>query len=247
VADRLEAEDLARARWYSFFSRWFLASPDRQAIDLFIPASAGSLHDASAQNASAQDTSPPNPSLHESLPADATNEAAASPWLASAWAAFAAAVAGESLETIRSSYDDTFISVGEAPVSLHASVYLTGFANERPLAEVRQWLAGQGIQSSREGLLTEDHLGLLCEAMAWLIVGRGDREAGAGDAAMAGGESREGAEGEQQYLFQHFIAPVCDEFCQRLSETPGAGIYRELGHLFAAFCAVERQAFEIER
>ena len=196
VADRLEAEDLARARWYSFFSRWFLASPDRQAIDLFIPASAGALQSRKrAKCERARHLAPETrPSLHESLPADATNEAAASPWLASAWAAFASAVAGESLETIRSSYDDTFISVGEAPVSLHASVYLTGFANERPLAEVRQWLARQGIQSSREGLLTEDHLGLLCEAMAWLIVGRGDREAGAGDAAMAGGESREGAE-----------------------------------------------------
>ena len=31
------------------------------------------------------------------------------------------------------------------------------------LAEVRQWLASQGIQSSQAGLLTEDHLGLLCE------------------------------------------------------------------------------------
>ncbi len=236
MAERLEAEDLARARWYSFFSRWFLAPPDRQAIDLFIPASAGAPHQASAQN-----TPPAKSSPQASPPADAANEAAASSWLESAWAAFTSAVSGESLETMRSSYDDTFISVGEAPVSLHASVYLTGFANERPLAEVRQWLARQGIQSSREGLLTEDHLGLLCEAMAWLIIGRGDQEAGAGDAAIEGGED------EQQYLFQHFIAPVCEEFCQRLSETPGAGIYRELGHLFAAFCAVERQAFEIER
>jgi TorA maturation chaperone TorD len=56
-----------------------------------------------------------------------------------------------------------------------------------------------------------------------------------------------GADDEQQHLFCRYIAPVCDEFCERLSESSGAGIYRELGHLFAAFCAVERQAFEIER
>ena len=226
TVDRLEAEDLARARWYSFFSRWFLAPPDQQALDVFLEPVAGPAADplppataaASSTAASAADSSPPSTST----------------WLESSWEAFAAAVSRESLDDIRTAYDETFISVGEAPVSLHASVYLTGFANERPLAEVRQWLAEQGIQSSRAGLLTEDHLGLLCEAMAWIIVGNGSDDRGDTDDA-------------QRHLFLNYISTVCDDFCHRLSETPGAGIYRELGHLFAAFCAVERQAFEIER
>ena len=208
VADRLEAEDLARARWYNFFSRWFLAPPDRQAIDLFVPA-------ASAVAASAVPGSPEGR-------------------LQSAWRRFVAALAGASLESIRSAYDDTFITVGEAPVSLYASVYLAGFANERPLAEIRQWLAGQGIEANQSGLLTEDHLGLLCEVMAWLIIERGDAEPVAADAP-------------QHFLFQRFIAPVCDEFCQRLAEAPDASVYRELGELFAAFSEIERQAFDIDR
>jgi TorA maturation chaperone TorD len=231
VVDRLEAEDLARARWYSFFSRWFLAAPDQQALDLFDLPQAASAPDVGAIATSAR----------------AAGRASPDSWLQSAWQAFAAAAATRSLAEMRAAYDDTFISVGEAPVSLHASVYLTGFSNERPLAEIRQWLSAQGIQSSQEGLLTEDHLGLLCEAMAWLIIGM-DAEGGSGAAGAAPGvDPLTAGDAAQQHLFDRFIAPVCDEFCQRLSETPGAGVYRELGQLFAAFCAVERQAFEIER
>ena len=135
---------------------------------------------------------------------------------------------------MRAAYDDTFVSVGEAPVSLHASFYLTGFAHERPLAEVRQWLAGQGIQASQSGLLTEDHLGLLCEAMAWLILERGNADPASSDTS-------------QHFLFQRFLSPVCDEFCRRLAQANSAGVYRELGQLFAAFSAIERQAFDIDR
>ncbi len=216
LVDRIEAEDLARARWYSFFSRWFLAPPDDQAIALFVHSSAAKPEPVSASDADAGSR------------------------LASAWQSFVAALSGQSLADIKAAYDDTFLSVGEAPVSLHASVYLTGFSNERPLAEVRQWLAAHGIQSSQAGLLTEDHLGLLCEAMAWLIIGQGDDSATAAPVATVG-------DAPQQYLFQRFISPVCDEFCQRLREAPEAGVYRSLGELFAAFGAVERQAFDIDR
>lgn len=226
LVDRLEAEDLARARWYSFFSRWFLAPVDQQAINLFIADSTGSSRPAAGTAPAA---------------AAGTAPAAQDSSLESAWQAFTNALSGKSVAALRASYDETFISVGEAPVSLHASVYLTGFSNERPLAEVRQWLAAQGIQGGQAGLLTEDHLGLLCEAMAWLIIGQGDDDAPPPASAVASNDE------SQQYLFQRFISPVCDEFCERLEEAPQAGAYRELGRLFAAFCAVERQAFDIDR
>ena len=243
TADRLEAEDLARARWYGFFSRWFLAPPDQQALEVFLEPAGGGDPLAPAPAAAFPASASPSSASPSSAIAPGGAQASADSWLESAWDAFAAAVLRESLDDIRAAYDDTFISVGEAPVSLHASVYLTGFANERPLADVRQWLEKQGIQSSRAGLLTEDHLGLLCEAMAWLIIGNGDASDPGGEA----GARVDGSDEAQQYLFRNYISPVCDAFCHRLSETPGAGIYRELGHLFAAFCAVERQAFEIER
>ena len=210
--DVLEPEDVARARWYSFFSRWFLAPPDQKAVDLFL--------------------SPQPPAAVASFDAETDLELA--------WHRFAEAVAGNSLARMRAAYDDTFISVGEAPVSLNACVYLTGFSNERPLAEVRQWLAAQGIQGTHGGLVTEDHFGLLCEVMTWLIIGDGD-------AAGRVGESRDAGDAAQRHLFGRFIAPACDEFCRRLGEAPDAGVYRELGSLFGAFTAVERQAFDIER
>jgi TorA maturation chaperone TorD len=238
VADRLDAEDLARARWYSFFSRWFLAPPDQQAVELFMqPADRFRCTHPASDHTS--ESAPQAPSVPSSSTLTQTSHAypavdSAQSRLESVWQTFSAAVAAAPLESMRSCYDDTFISVGEAPVSLHASVYLTGFANEQPLAEVRQWLAGQGIQASQAGLLTEDHLGLLCEAMAWLIIERGNADPVAADAS-------------QQFLFQRFITPVYEEFNQRLADAPDAGVYRELGQLFSAFCAIERQAFDIDR
>jgi len=230
VVEQLEAEDLARARWYSFFSRWFLAPPDQQAVQMFTApsGSAGCTGVGMVPPAASRSSLPvaPGQSPQAVEPPESRLE--------SAWLAFTDAVAAASLESMRADYDDIFISVGEAPVSLHSSVYLTGFANERPLAEIRQWLAGQGIASSQSGLLTEDHLGLLCEVMAWLIIERTGKAADADDAA-------------QQFLFERFLAPVCDEFSQRLASVPQGGVYRALGELFAAFARIEKQAFEIDR
>ena len=203
---RLANEDLARARWYAFFSRWLLAAPDQQAIECFVPAPAG--------GSAAADLSVADP--------------AASSSLAGAWNAFAAAVHSVPLASIRDAYDATFVSVGQAPVGLHASVHLSGFANERPLADVRAWLAGLGIASREGGLVTEDHLGLLSEVMAWLIIERPADEAA------------------QRDLFQRWIGPVVDAFAAQLDAAPGADVYRPLGRLFSAFCAVERQAFDMD-
>ncbi len=223
VAEQLEAEDLARARWYSFFSRWLLAPPDQQAVQMFT-APSGSA------GCTGVGMVPLPGTPVQATPAVEPPELR----LEAAWVAFADAVAETSIESMRADYDDIFISVGEAPVSLHASVYLTGFANERPLAEIRQWLAGQGIASSQSGLLTEDHLGLLCEVMAWLIIERSSQDGGNDDAA-------------QQFLFERFLAPVCDEFSQRLAAVSQGGVYSALGELFAAFAGIEKQAFEIDR
>ena len=166
--------------------------------------------------------------------------------LAAAWDAFRAAALAATPEALRLAYDDTFISTGNAPVSLHASVYLSGFANEWPLVEVRRWLAGLGVERNGAGLLTEDHLGLLCEVMAWLIVERDARppeaDPGRGKTARANGLGQP----PQQFLFRRFLAPVYEDFARRLANAPDAGAYRELGQVFEAFMAIERLAFDID-
>jgi TorA maturation chaperone TorD len=165
--------------------------------------------------------------------------------LASAWRAFRDAVAASTPEALRSAYDDTFVSTGSAPVSLHASVYLSGFANEWPLVEARRWLAGLGIEPSASGLLTEDHLGLLCEVMAWLIVERDAQQAQDGG-PKHGGADEGGRQAPQHYLFRRFIGPVFEDFARQLADAPDAGAYRELGRVFESFMAIERLAFEID-
>lgn len=177
--------------------------------------------------------------------------------LAAAWDAFRAAALASTPETLRLAYDDTFISTGNAPVSLHASVYLSGFANEWPLVEVRRWLGGLGIERNGAGLLTEDHLGLLCEVMAWLIIER-DAQPGEPDSARGkeggvpsaqpGASPRASGAGQppQQFLFRRFLAPVYEDFARRLANAPDAGAYRELGRVFEAFMGIERLAFDID-
>jgi TorA maturation chaperone TorD len=225
--EELEGEDLARARWYSFFARWFLGPPDADCIDFLV----AQRRDAAAS-------------------ADVGTE------LAQAWNAFSASATATRLAALQIAYDDTFISVGEAPVSLHACVYLTGFANERPLSDLRQWLQGEGLQSTRGGLLTEDHFGLLCETMSWLITGGTDDDPARRSVASAPSASSHSSHSSlpslssdppEDRFFREFVAPAAPAFCERLMAADGAGPYRELGRLFAAFIAVERQALEIER
>jgi TorA maturation chaperone TorD len=214
IDDRIEDEDLARARWYGFFARWLLEPPDQESLRL-VAATGG--------------------------PAEAQHGD-----LAVAWEAFRAAALASTPESLRRAYDDTFISTGNAPVSLHASVYLSGFANEWPLVEVRRWLAGLGIERNGAGMLTEDHLGLLCEVMAWLIVERDAQPPEAEPGLGRGARGNALGQPPQQFLFRRFLAPVYEDFARRLGNAPDAGAYREFGRVFESFMAIERLAFDID-
>src|SRR5207302_10206857 len=69
-------------------------------------------------------------------------------------------------------YHDLFIGLTRGELLAYGSYYLTGFLNEKPLAELRDALAGLGIARATEVKEPEDHVAALCEVMAGLIDGR---------------------------------------------------------------------------
>ena len=74
--------------------------------------------------------------------------------------------------TIRNEYIELFIGVGRGEILPFASYYLTGFLNDKPLANLRQDMAEIGIERSEGVKEPEDHIASLFDMMAGLI--RGD-------------------------------------------------------------------------
>src|SRR5947209_6242574 len=95
------------------------------------------------------------------IPGDATR-------LGQAHAALADAAANTDADSIAREYFDLFVGVGRGELLPYASYYLTGFLQERPLAQIREDMAAIGVERA-EGLSEpEDHIAMLCEIMAGL-------------------------------------------------------------------------------
>ena len=72
---------------------------------------------------------------------------------------------------IRNEYVDLFIGVGRGEVLPFASYYLTGFLNDRPLANLRGDMDAIGIKRADGVREPEDHIASLFDMMAGLIRG----------------------------------------------------------------------------
>ena len=73
---------------------------------------------------------------------------------------------------IRNEYVELFVGVGRGEVLPFASYYLTGFLNDRPLANLRGEMDAIGIKRAEGVREPEDHIASLFDIMAGLI--RGD-------------------------------------------------------------------------
>jgi TorA maturation chaperone TorD len=149
--------------------------------------------------------------------------------LGAAWGALARASASAQADAVAAEHDRLFIGVGRAPVAVHASWYLAGFLHERPLADLREWLARAGLARRDEASRTEDHLASLCEAMAELAVC---------DDPQAPALQRE--------LFERFLAPCYPRLAQAVDAAEGADWYRPAAALLLTFLDIERQAFDFD-
>jgi TorA maturation chaperone TorD len=145
-----------------------------------------------------------------------------------AHAALAEAASRTSLERVEREYFDLFIGVGRGELLPYGSYYLSGFLHERPLARLRAYLRGLGIERADDEPEPEDHAAILCEIMAGIVSGRlpappdADRE-----------------------LFEHHLAPWLGRFFADLERAEAADFYRHVGVLGRVFFDIETRAFAL--
>jgi TorA maturation chaperone TorD len=147
--------------------------------------------------------------------------------LETAWEDLVLAARIMEAEAIRDEYDSLYTATGTPLLNPHASLYLSGFMMDKPLAALREDLRAMGIARQPGSMELEDHLGALCETMALLI---------AQDRSLA----------EQRRFFERHIASWAADCTRDMRDAPGANFYRLVASLIDAYFAVEAEAFAME-
>ena len=127
-------------------------------------------------------------------------------------------------------YHELFIGMGRGELLPYGSYYLTGFLNEKPLAELRQAMGLFGIARAEGTSEPEDHIAALCDMMAGLIMGDF-------------GEPQDLA--EQKRFFDRHMSPWAGRFFGDLEKAKAAALYTPIGTLGRVFMEIETTAFDM--
>lgn len=127
-------------------------------------------------------------------------------------------------------YHDLVIGVGRGELVPFASYYLTGFLQERPLAQLRRDLARLGIGRDGASSDPEDHAAAILAAFAGLIDG-----AFGAPLPLA----------EQRDFYDRHVRSWLPVFFRDLAAVPSSEFYAALGAVGGAFLTVEDSAFEM--
>ncbi len=146
-----------------------------------------------------------------------------------AYGALAQAAARTTPAEVEREFFELFVGVGRGELLPYASFYLTGFLNERPLAELRGDLARLRVARAEDRHEPEDHIAAICEVMAGLASGRFAAE-GLDDAAF----------------FARHLRPWAPAFFDDLARAPSAAFYAAAAGVGSAFMAIETRAFALE-
>lgn len=150
--------------------------------------------------------------------------------LGRAISALAATARASTPEAIDEEFQTLFIGLGRGELLPYGSYYMSGFLNEKPLANLRIDMDALGIARADDLTETEDHIAALCDMMAGLITG-------------AFGAPAELA--TQQQFFDSHIAPWAPKFFEDLEAAAAAAIYMPVGAIGRAFMRIEAQAFQM--
>ena len=203
------------------------ATQIEQATDEFILQSAEEQARGRFYNLSATLLlSPPSDELLHAL-AVADPIAAGTGDLESAWEQLVLVAGIMDAEAVREEFDALFVSTGTPLINPHASLYLSGFMMDRPLAALRDTLCELGLARQDSAAELEDHLGSLFETMALLIT-----------------------QGRpltiQREIFKTYIGSWIERCLDEIREAPTANFYGTLTNVLRAFFRIEAEAFEIE-
>ncbi|GAB4385215.1 TorD/DmsD family molecular chaperone [Albidovulum sp.] len=127
-------------------------------------------------------------------------------------------------------FNALFVGIGRGELVPYASYYLTGFLNEKPLAQLRRDMERHRISRVRGVHEPEDGIASLMEMMAGLIDGR--------FAGPAGLEA-------QRTFFNRHIAPWAAHFFADLEGAQASVLYAAVGTLGRTFMEVETEAFRL--
>lgn len=128
-------------------------------------------------------------------------------------------------------YNNLFIGIGRGELLPYTSYYLTGFLNEKPLADLRGDLMTRGIKARDDIKEPEDHIGTLCEIMAGIITGEFPCDSDLPS---------------QKAFFDAHLAKWAALFFTDLEEAQSAVFYAPVGSLGRAFMTVEADAFALQ-
>lgn len=146
--------------------------------------------------------------------------------LESAWEQLVLVAGIMDAEAVREEFDALFVSTGTPLINPHASLYLSGFMMDRPLAALRDKLRELGLARQAGAVELEDHLGSLFETMA-LLIGQGRPLA------------------IQREVFDVHLGSWVEPCLKDIRDAPDANFYRKLADVVDAFCRMEVEAFEL--
>jgi TorA maturation chaperone TorD len=173
---------------------------------------------------------PPAAGLLAALRVAVTEAPAAGAFLEEPWRALVGAGREHADQAIADEYDALFGGVGKPEVYLFGSHYLTGFLNERPLAQLRDDLRELGLARAESMPETEDHVSYLFEVMRYLIAGE--------DVAVANLT-------RQREFYSRHLQPWIGPLCEAITAHPSARFYAAVAAFTQAFASVEQQGFDL--
>ncbi|MBA2675876.1 molecular chaperone TorD family protein [Ramlibacter sp.] len=173
---------------------------------------------------------PPPPQLMAALRVAVTEAPAPGAFLEEPWRAFVGVARTTSDAEAAAEYDTLFGGVGKPEIYLFGSHYLSGYLNEKPVARLREDLAGLGLERDEAMPETEDHVAYLCEVMRYLI---------AGDDVEVANLTR------QREFFAAHLQPWATAMCEAILAHPRARLYAALADFTRAFLSVEAQGFDM--
>ena len=127
-------------------------------------------------------------------------------------------------------FNALFIGLGRGELLPYASYYLTGFLNEKPLANLRATMANFGMTRSADVFEPEDNIASLMEMMAGMIIGRFGRAANIE---------------EQKQFFNAHVGNWAAHYFSDLKAAKSSVLYASVGEVGVALMDIEREAFRM--
>lgn len=127
-------------------------------------------------------------------------------------------------------FNALFIGLGRGELLPYASYYMTGFLNEKPLAQLRSDMMPLRITRSESVFEPEDNIAALMEMMAGLITGRFSAPA---------------TLQTQKTFWNKHIGPWAKHFYSDLEAAKNSIFYASVGTVGRLFLEIEREAFRM--